>query len=75
LGTSDDGAVEIQDGAVQRAVVGEVEADHLQAGAVDVDQDRGLAHPSGGAPPDLDGVAAVEERGDQLGDGHLGQAQ
>jgi hypothetical protein len=32
LGTSDDGAVEIQDGAVQRAVVGEVEADHLQAG-------------------------------------------
>ena len=61
LGADEDVAVEVEHGGAQHLVGGEVDADGLQAGAVDVDEGARLAgaHDLGGA--ELDGVTAVHE--------------
>ena len=71
LGADEDVAVEVEHGGAQHLVGGEVDADGLQARAVDVDEGARLAgaHDLGGA--ELDGVTAVHELGDEVGDGHL----
>ena len=75
LAADQDVAVEVEHRGAQDLVRGEVDPDHLQAGPVDVDEGRALAraHDLGGA--ELDDLPALEERHDEVGDGHLGEAQ
>lgn len=57
----DDGALEVDDGAAEVVVAGEVEAGDVGAGRVDPDECRGLAHVGSGADSELDDEVVGDE--------------
>ena len=73
LAALEDVAVEVEHGGAEHLVRGEVHADDLQAGAVDVDQRRGLARAYGVGLAELDRLTALEQHGHEVGDGDLGE--
>ena len=68
-----DVAVEVEDRAAEDRVVAEVDADDLVAGAVDVEESRGLAGAGALAGADLDDEVVDDELGDEVGDGDPGE--
>ena len=75
LGAHEDVAVEVEHRRAEHLVGGEVDTDGLQPGAVEVDEGGRLAgaHLLGRA--ELDCVAALDHLGDEVGCGHLADAE
>ena len=66
LGAGEDPPVEVEHGCAERLVLGQVDPDDLQTGPVDVDEGGRLAGPHLVGGPELDGVAALEQFGDEV---------